>query len=89
MRITESRLRRIIREAIRNRWKDPYPTRGRNKEQKQLWVIVCDWTKHSDPKKHYYGEAVYAEHFGTKAEAEYQAKQSSKEIGAPMWVEEG
>ena len=88
MRMTENRLRIIIREAIRNRWKDPYPRR-RNQEKKRDWVIVCDWTKSSDPKDHRHGTAVYAEHYGTKASAEFKAKQYSKERGIRMWVEEG
>lgn len=61
--------------------------RNRPKERKQHWVIVCDWTSHKDPSKHKNGEAIYAEYFGTEANAKRKARMYSKEIGAPMWVE--
>tara|TARA_B100002019_G_scaffold277402_1_gene277177 strand:+ start:3043 stop:3207 length:165 start_codon:yes stop_codon:yes gene_type:complete len=50
---------------------------------------VCDWTQHSDPSKHKYGEAVYAEYFGTKRDAERKALQYAREEHAPMYVEPG
>ena len=87
MKIAESQLRRTIRKVI-----SEYGRYGRNRndrDRKRDWVIVCDWTKSPDPKDHRWGTAVYAEHFGTRAQAEYKAKQYSKERGVRMWVEEG
>ena len=86
MKLTESKLRSIIRETIRNRWKDPH-SRRRNQKEKQHWVIVCDWSQHPDESKHWWGEQVIAEYFGTKRDAERKARMHSKEEGAPMWVE--
>ena len=85
MRLTETKLRRTIRKAILEYGRFRSPT----KSGKRDWVIVCDWTKSPDPKDHRYGTGVYAEYFGTKAEAEHKAKQYSKERGVHMWVEEG
>ena len=82
MKITRSQLRKIIKEA----YKDPYSSRRRQQE-KRHWVIVCDWTSHSDPSKHKNGEAVYAEYFGTKRNAERKALQYQREVGAFMSVE--
>lgn len=84
MKITRRQLRKIIKES----WKDPYPSH-RRQQKKQHWVIVCDWTTHSDPSNHKYGEAVYAEYFGTKKDAERKALQYQREEGAFMHVESG
>ena len=81
MKIRETKLRRIIRNVI-----SEYG-RNRPKERKQNWVIVCDWTSHKDPSKQKNGEAVYAEYFGTEANANRKARMYSKEIGARMWIE--
>jgi len=80
-RFDEASLRRVIRKIIAEYG------RTRSKERKQHWVIVCDWTSHEDPSKHKNGEAVYAEYFGTKANAQRKAQMYSKEIGASMWIE--
>lgn len=85
MKITESQLRRTIRKAISEYGR----YNRRNQDRKRDWVIVCDWTKHPNPEKHRNGTSVWAEHFGTKAEAKYKAKQYAKEQGVHMWVEEG
>ena len=61
--------------------------RRRPQERKQHWVIVCDWTQSSDESLHRHGEAVFAEYFGTKSDAQRKARMYSKEEGAPMWVE--
>ena len=81
MKITETKLRRMIRNVI-----SEYGRR-RSQERKQHWVIVCDWTKSPDTSLHRYGEAVFAEYFGTKADAQRQARVYSKEEGVPMWIE--
>ena len=81
MRLTETKLRRIIRNVI-----SEYG-RNRSKERKQQWVIVADWTSHEDPSKHGWGEQVYAEYFGTEADAKRKALQYQKEIGVPMTIE--
>ena len=80
MRLTETNLRRIIRNLI-----SEYGRRSR--ERKQHWVIVCDWTSHRDPSKHKNGEAVYAEYFGTEGNAKRKALQYQKEVGAFMTIE--
>ena len=84
MKITRRQLRRIIAEAYS--YKDPYPSR-RKQQKEQHWVIVCDWTSHKDPSKHKNGEQVYAEYFGTEADAKRKALQYQKEIGVPMTIE--
>lgn len=86
MKITENKLRSIIRETIKNRWKDPYPSR-RKQQGKQNWVILCDWSQHSDKSKHHWGEQVFAEYFGTKRDAERKALEYAREENAPMRVE--
>lgn len=56
--------------------------------RKQHWVIVCDWTQSPDPSHHRYGEAVYAEYFGTRSEAQRKADEYSREWGVQMYIEE-
>ena len=70
MKVTRRQLRKIIREAYS--YKDPYPSR-RKQQGKQHWIIVCDWSQHPDESKHWWGEQVIAEYFGTKRDAERKA----------------
>ena len=81
MRLTETNLRQIIQYVI-----SEYG-RNRSKNRKQHWVIVADWTSHKDPSNHKYGEAVYAEYFGTEANAKRKALQYQREVGAFMTIE--
>lgn len=80
MTLTETKLRRIIRNFISEYGRRP-------QERKQHWVIVCDWTSHKDPSKHKNGEQVYAEYFGTETNAKRKALQYQREVGAFMKIE--